>query len=195
MPESLDQQIAVASVYADALFELARKQGIEAEVADELSELEKLCQQDQAFAAFVATRALAMEHRAASLDRMFRGKLNDITLNTLQILNENERGELIPALNRAFIARRRIVANEVEVRVVSAFDLDDGQRAEVERTARELSGRNPVIAYSVDPALLGGLILQIGDVRYDYTVRQQLETARERLVQRGERGLKVTVGA
>jgi F-type H+-transporting ATPase subunit delta len=195
MPESLDQQMAVAAVYADALFDLARRQGIEADVADELAELDRLCQQNDDFRRFVSTRALAVEHRAASLDRMFRGKLSDITLNTLQVMNENDRGELIPALNRAFIARRRAAANEVEVRVVSAFDLDDGQRAEIERTAREISGKNPVIAYSVDPSLLGGLVLQIGDVRYDYSVRQQLEAARDRLVQRGERGLKVTVGA
>lgn len=193
MPESVDQQISIAAVYADALFELARRQSQEGDVGEELAALQRLLESDQKLATFMASRSLGTEQREASLERMFRGRLSDLTLNTLLVMNQNDRAGLVALLHRAYALRQRETRNEVDVTVTSAIELDGAQRGHVERTAAELAGKTPVVKYEVRPEILGGLILQIGDLRYDYSVRQQLRTAAARLVERGERGLRIGI--
>lgn len=188
MPEALDKQLDVADVYADALFGLAAAAGQIADVRNELAELVKLAHADPDFAAFLTSSALDDDHRAAGLERMFRGRLSDLTLNTLQIMNRNDRCGLYAALHQRFIARQEDAAGQIAGSVTSAVPLDEQQQQTVTEVAAKLSGRTPVLSFKVDAALLGGLIVQMGDWRYDNSVRRQLSVAWGRLRERSERG-------
>ena len=59
--------------------------------------------------------------------------------------------------------------------------------------AAELSGRLPLMEYVVDPEVIGGLVLQIGDCRFDSSVRSRLRAARTQLLERSSRGLALSV--
>lgn len=191
MALALDEQLRVANIYAEALFSLAAKAGRIEETRSELEELVKLERQDPAFAAFMSSAAIGAERRAEALERMFRGRLSDEVLNTLLVLNRHGRFGLTAALLRAYELRQKEAAGQVEVAVSSAVELDADEQSRVKRTAEEISGRQPVMTFTVDPELLGGLVMQIGDLRYDNSVRRQLGEARRRLVERGQRGLTV----
>lgn len=193
MADSFDKHLEVADVYAQALFELAREAGRVEDVRSELDELVKLMQIEPGFANFMNSSALDDDHRNAGLEKMFRGKLSDMTLNTLLIMNDQGRNALLPALHRAYVLRQQDAAGQVEASVTSAVDLDDGQKSEIAATAARLSGKSPLITYKVNPAILGGLILQMGDVRYDNSLASQLSEARKRVLERSERGLAVGV--
>ncbi|MBU0637255.1 MAG: ATP synthase F1 subunit delta [Planctomycetes bacterium] len=193
MAESFEQQLELADVYAEALFALASAAGQADEVRAELEQLDRLQQIEPGFAEFMRSGALDDAHRAAGLERMFRGRLDDVVLDTLLVMNRHGRCGLLGALARCFVLRLEQAAGQVEVRVSSAQELDQRQREDVVRTAAQLAGKQPLMEYSVDPALIGGLLLQIGDVRYDNSVRQQLQAARARLRERGQRGLAVAV--
>lgn len=190
MAETLDKQLAVADVYAAALFDLARESNRVEEVRAELEELVKLARIEPSFAAFLSSQALDDDHREAGLERMLRGKLSDVVLNTLLVMNAHGRSGLLAALLRAFALRQAQAAGQVEVRVFSAVELDDATRARIERTVAGVSGRKPISEYVVDPELLGGLVVQVGDVRYDNSVRRQLARARGRLAERSESGFE-----
>ncbi len=142
------------------------------------------------FAAFLTSSALDDDHRAAGLEKMFRGRLSDLTLNTLQIMNRNGRTGLYSALLKRFIARLEAFANQIAGTVTSAVALDDAQQRSIVEVASRLSGKQPVLQYKVDPEILGGLILQMGDWRYDNSVRRQLGVARGQLRQRSDRGFE-----
>lgn len=193
MPDSLNQQQNVAAVYAGALYDLARQSGQEQQVQLELDELARLFRMDAGFRQFLSSRSLHSEQRRNGLERMLRGRLSDFTLNTLLVMNEKDRGDLVEALCEAYATCMRDALGEIEGTVHSAVPLDQAQRQEVERTAAELSGRKPVLRFEVDAGIIGGLILQIGDIRYDYSLRHQLQVAHERLTLRAERGLRVGV--
>lgn len=189
MPETADKLNPIAGVYATALYALASEHRVVDQVRDELSELVKLQQLESGFAAFMSSSALDDDHRAAGLEKMFRGKLSDIVLNTLLVLNQHGRVGMLDALFREFVRRHEDASGEVKAVAITAAPVDGAVRQRIERVAAEVSGRRPVIEFRVDPSLLGGLVLQIGDWRYDNSVRRQLEAARRRLRERSERGL------
>ncbi len=193
MADSFDKHLELADVYAQALFELAREAGRVEDVRSELDELVKLMQIEPAFASFMNSSALDDDHRNAGLEKMFRGKLSDMTLNTLLIMNDQGRNALLPALHRAYVLRQQDAAGQVEASVTSAVELDESQKSEIAATAARLSGKSPLITYKVSPAILGGLILQMGDIRYDNSLATQLAEARKRVLERSERGLTVGV--
>lgn len=191
MAESIENQLGVADVYAASLFELAARENQVDQALEELCELSRLLKSEPDFCEFMESSALDELRRAAGLERMFRGRLNDLVLNTIQVMCLHGRHGLLPALARRFAQRKEDAAGQVAVLVRSATELDAAQRAEVERTAATLSGRKPVPTYRVDPALLGGLVIEFEDRRFDNSVRRQLQAAHQALRERSERGISV----
>jgi F-type H+-transporting ATPase subunit delta len=189
MAETFDKQIAVADVYAEALFSLARDAGRIGAVREELDELARLERISPEFSLFMGSRALDDDHREAGLERLLRGRISDVVLNTLLVMNRRGRIGLIQALRRAYVIREEAAAGQVEVYVTSAVELDDHARRTVQEVAARVSGQSPVVSYRVDPSLLGGLRVQIGEWRYDNTLRRQLDVARRRLEERAKLGL------
>ncbi|MGE0479165.1 MAG: ATP synthase F1 subunit delta [Phycisphaerae bacterium] len=193
MPETLDRQLELADVYAQALFELALAQDAVADVRAELDALAGMVAADDELAAFFRSEALDSERRAGLLEKWFRGKLSDLVLNTLLVANRNGRVGFVEPLRRAFVLRQERAAGQVEAVATTAVPLDDAGREQVRAIAGKLSGQQPLVDFRVDEQILGGLILQIGDWRYDDSVRRQLRGAAQRLRTRGELGLTVGV--
>jgi F-type H+-transporting ATPase subunit delta len=191
MPESFDQQLEVADVYAAALFALARDAGQIEAVRGELEELVRLAELQPVFAQFLSSGAVDDDDRTTSLDKMFRGKLSDIVLNTLHVMNEHGRAGMLRPLLRAFVQREEQAEGQVEVVATSAVELDDQQKNAVRQAAAELSGKKPLVEFVVDPAILGGLVLRIGDFRFDRSIRQILHGTKAHLLERSDRGLRI----
>ncbi len=195
MPESFDKQLELADVYAQALFELAREQKCVDEVRGELEQLAELGRGDADVQQFFASPAIDSDRRAALLEKWFRGKLSDLTLNTLLVANANGRAGMGEALLRSFVLRQEAAAGQVEVLAVSAVELSDPQKQQVREVAAKLSGQSPLVEFQVEPDILGGLILTIGDVRYDNSVRRHLVDAAGRFSARSNAGLELSATA
>jgi ATP synthase F1 delta subunit len=187
MAQEFEKGLDVGDVYAAALFALASEAGTVDVVRDELAELLKLTEHDPRIAAFLASVAIDLDDRAASLERMFRGRLSDIVLNTLQVMNRHGRLDLLHALSRAYVLRVEDARGQVEVVATSAVELDPVQRAAITRLAELLAGKRPLVDFVVKPEVLGGVVLQIGDYRYDHSIRRHLAVARGSLLARTTR--------
>ena len=181
------KEAQVADVYAAALFAIASDTRRTDEVRSELAELVRLIEQNPALAGFFSSNAVAEDDRELSLERMFRGRLSDAVLNTLHVMNQHGRLALIPQLEHAYVHRLEEAHGQVKVTATTAVELDQAQQAEVAGVAERLSGKKPLVQYTVAPEIIGGLILQMGDYRYDNSLRRQLHTARARLLERPAR--------
>ncbi len=186
----LDQELRIAEVYAASLFALARELDAVAEVRAELDEFVRLINHEPEFEKFLTSRALEADAREVGLEKMFRGKLSDLLLNTLLVMNKHGRCALVPALRQRYVIHQEHAANEIEVRVTSAVELSKAEKADVEVLVTDLTGKRPLVEYVVDPGILGGLILHLGDWRMDNSVRRQLRGVAERLRQRARLGLE-----
>ena len=193
MAESFEEALEIADVYAAALFDLARQAGCVPEVRGELEGLVRLEKTEPAFASFMRSYAVDDDKRQASLETMFRGKLSDIVLNTLQVMNEHGRAGLLPALLRCYVLWKEHAAGQSEGTATSAVMLDDVHKKALESWAATISGRKPLVEYVVDPEVIGGLVVQIGGYRFDHSVRRHLQGARAKLLQRSSHGLDIGV--
>jgi F-type H+-transporting ATPase subunit delta len=189
MSKAFHLQEALADPYADALFALARDENRIDEIRAELEELVRIADEIPELAEFWESPALDDDYRAAALEKAFRGRVSDMVLNTMQVLNANGRHGLLRALLRGFVIRQEEAEGQVEATATSAVELSPDQRKEVERVAAQLSGKKPLVEFKVDPSILGGLILQIADWRYDNSIAQHLRTARHQILERSKRGL------
>lgn len=189
MAEALEKQLEIADVYAAALFALASEAGVVEAVRSELEELVQSSEREPGLAAFLSSSAVDTADRRKSLERMFRGPLSDVVLDTLQVMNGHGRVHLLRPLLRCYIVRQEHAAGQVEVLATSAVELSPDRKTAVEKLAAELSGKKPLLQYLVDPDVIGGLVLQIGDYRLDYSVRRHLLAARAQMLERSARGL------
>jgi len=174
-------------VYAAALLALASEAGTTEIVREELEGLARLSEQEPQFTAFLSSAALDADDRELSLERMFRGRLSDLLLNTLQVMNRHGRLALLPQLLRAYTLRLEDARGQVEVTARTAVELDPEQKEQVVELAQRLSGRKPLVEFVVDPELIGGLVLEMADHRYDNSIRRHLAMARRRLLERPAR--------
>lgn len=174
----------VAAVYAEAMLGLAERRGKADELRAELDALATYARTEPAFAAFLANPLIDEDRRAASLERMLRGKASDLLVDALQVINRKGRIGLLPVIAAAYNARHDELRGVIEVRVASAVPLDAGQRERLRAKVRAKTGREARLTESVEPELLGGLVVRLGDRKADATIATSLRTLMTALLAR-----------
>jgi F-type H+-transporting ATPase subunit delta len=172
---------SIARVYAEALLDLSTEQGSVDDIESELVDLVKLWREDASFAALMQSVAIDSDARAASLQKIFGGRVSPIVLNLMMVLNRKGRTMLLPHVCDAFgklLDRQR---GRERVFVTTAVELNDDLRDRVRAAANALSGRESVLVERVEPALLGGMQLQIGDQVLDTSLKSRLRRMRQSL--------------
>jgi F-type H+-transporting ATPase subunit delta len=105
-------------------------------------------------------------------------------MNFLLVLNGHERLDLLRAIVEAYRELRDERAGRVAVVVRSAVPLPGDQRDHLIQELRETFQREPVVEIQLDPDLLGGVVVQVGDWVYDQSVKSKLEDIRNQLIAR-----------
>ncbi len=186
MPTGDDIRIAVARIYAKAMLDSAEAAGEADAHMAELTALLAALDRTRDLADLFLSRSIDDEARRAILEKL-RGKMSDRMLNTLQVLNGKGRLNLFRHICEEYrleLQRRR---EEIDVHVTTAVPLPDRLRSRLEQMAADLSGRRPRLVEAVDASLIGGMMVQIEDDKYDVTVRRQLRQLRAELLERAAR--------
>lgn len=134
------------------------------------------------FAEILRSPSLPAHEKDRILTATFEGRALPVVTRFLRVLNQHGRLELLPAVARQareLLDRRR---NRRKVMVRSAVPLDDAQRGALHDRLARLAGAEPVAVYEVDPSLIGGLVVQVGDDVYDASVRTRLDQLRRQVV-------------
>jgi F-type H+-transporting ATPase subunit delta len=175
----------VARVYAEALLNAAEKRGQADAVLEALDSLVKdLFWADPNLEAFFSSGAIGRDRKAGVIRSVFGPRAGELFTNFLLVLNEHDRLDLLRPILEAARELRDQRAHRVRVYVKSAAPLDDGQRDRLREQLRTNLHREPLLETQVDPDLLGGVVVRVGDWVYDGSVRTQLETIRNQLIER-----------
>lgn len=179
-----NRELAVARVYARSLLALAEEDGISDEVQAELTGLAAAVAAHPEISAFLASPLVGEAHRAEAVEAMFRGRLSDLLVDTLQVMGAKGRLALLRALTLAFEEELERLRGRVDVVVTTAVPLSDELRERVRSVVAERSGRKPRLVESVDPEILGGMVLRIEDRKLDASVASELRRMDQRLKDR-----------
>jgi F-type H+-transporting ATPase subunit delta len=168
-------QASLAGRYALALFGLARDEKQLKAVGASLASVRQALTESEDFRALTASplvgRDEAVRAVAAAADSM---KLDPLTKNFLGVLARNRRLSQLGNVIRAFNMLAARDRGEITAEVTSARPLDDDQVEAVKQTLRTRMGRDIAVEMSVDPAILGGLVVQIGSQKIDGSIRTKL---------------------
>jgi F-type H+-transporting ATPase subunit delta len=179
-----DDQPEVTRSYADALLGAAGSAGQTEAVLDELDELvTDVLQAHPRFAAILGSEALPAPEKDRILTTTFENHASPLLLRFLRVLNRHGRLGLVAPVARTARELWDRQQNRRRVSVRSAIALDDAQRQALVDRLRAMLAATPVVSYQVDPALIGGLVVQIGDDVYDASVRSRLGQLRNRLME------------
>lgn len=179
-----DQSMAVGGIFAKALFEAADRAGQLDEVFEQFHDFVAYMDGEGDFAAFMTALTVDDEVRRATLDKLFRGRMNDLLLNALQVLNDRGRSDVVRAAYRQIellVEKRR---NQKEIEVYVSSPLPDDQREQLKGMLTERLGKEAILNVHVDAELIGGMIVQIDDRRLDMSVKHQSVLLRRRLLDR-----------
>jgi F-type H+-transporting ATPase subunit delta len=179
-----DTERRVARVYAEALYDAAAAKHQEGEILEELNALEvALFRGDPRMQAFVTSTALGRERRKAFL-KAFEGRAHELLVNFLYVLNEHDRLDQLRGVIIAYQDLYDHRTGRMRVVVRSAVPLDEAQAERLRQELREAFRREPVLHTTVDPDLLGGLVVQVEDWLYDASVRARLQQLRNQITER-----------
>jgi F-type H+-transporting ATPase subunit delta len=168
-------QASLAGRYATALFQLARDErkldavgaGLDG-LRDALRDSEDL---RRLIASPLVSREEALKAVRATAESM---KLDPITSNFLGVLAQNRRLGQLPAVIRAFNLLAAAHRGETNAEVTSARPLNDDQIAAIKTNLKGRIGRDVNVELSVDPAILGGLVVKVGSQMIDGSIRTKL---------------------
>lgn len=165
----------IAGRYAKALFDLARESDVLETVAEELLGLEALLRESEDFTRLVRSPVFSAADQGAAIGALAQqGNISILTGNFLKLLAKNRRLFALTDIARSF---RRLLAdhrNEITAEVTSAIALTDDQTEELCATLKAKTGRNIDLDASVDPSLIGGLVVKIGSRMVDSSIRTKL---------------------
>jgi F-type H+-transporting ATPase subunit delta len=173
----------VARVYADALLNAAGPNA--GDVMDELDALlSQVLQADPRLFVFLASAAISRGLKAKALRDALTGRASLVLLNFLLVLNDHDRLDLLRGIAQAGREQFDQRSGRMRVSVRSAVALPDDQRARLQQELRGMFKREPVLDAQVDPELLGGLVVRVGDWVLDDSVRTRLQTLCKQLIER-----------
>ena len=163
--------------YASALFDLASEQGVVSAVESDLDQLGQAILGSADLAELIRNPQVSREALSKVMDGIAGVLgLSELTKNFLGVLSANRRLGALPQIIRAFAAIAAAQRGEVTAEVTSAHALTDDQLKALEAKLKEREGRTVKIKTSVDPDLLGGLVVTIGSKRIDSSIRTRLNS-------------------
>lgn len=163
--------------YASALFDLASESGTVSAVESDLEKIGEAIKESDDFASLIRNPQISREAAGKAMDAVAEVLgLAPLTRNFMGVLAGNRRLNALPQIIRAFSAIAAAQRGEATAEVTSAHVLNDNQIEQLRRKLEVREGRNVKIKTSVDPELLGGLVVTIGSKRIDSSIRTRLNS-------------------
>jgi F-type H+-transporting ATPase subunit delta len=172
----------IAQVYARALFEVARQHGKLDEIREQLAQFADALNEHRELAVFFFSPYFSQKEKQEALGRVLEGA-DPIFMNFLNLLIEKHRMPVIFRIRDAYERMWEEENRTLPVEITSAIELDQGTVEKIAKQIGERTGRKVKLATRVDPEILGGLVVRVGNAILDASIRNRLEQLRRQVAQ------------
>lgn len=165
----------VGSIYGGALYDLAREEGLDRRILEQLRILEDCFSREPGFLRLLSSPVLTKAERCQILDRCFSGRVEPYVLHFLKLLAEKGYFNQFSGCAEAYRRRYRRDRGILSVTAVTAAAMDADQRVRLVKKLRRITRKRIELACRIDPTVLGGVCLDFDGKRLDGTVAHRLE--------------------
>ncbi|GBF35638.1 ATP synthase delta chain [Desulfocucumis palustris] len=172
---------AVGGRYAEALYELAKRDDKVDVVEQELKAIDQMIKDDKDLQKILYHPRITAEEKKDLLKELFAGKISEVTFEFLKLLVERQREQFLSDIVDYFVDKANADRNITAAGIASAVELNNKEKADLEAMLGKITGKKVVTDFSVDPSLIGGVVVRIGDRVIDGSIRTRLAAMREHL--------------
>lgn len=171
----------LARGYAQALFQIALAEGALEQVEDELFRFARVVENETRLREALTDISLPSDHRAKMVEELLGGKASPHTVNIVSFLVQQGRARDLAKIIDSLVQLAAEERNKAVAEVRSAVPLDADQREKLKQAIAKATGMQVEVKVLVDPNVIGGLLVRVGDQVFDGTVRRRLQMAREHI--------------
>jgi ATP synthase F1 delta subunit len=173
---------AIARVYADALFRAAKDASKLDSVREQLEQFAEALRDNRELQLFFFSPYFSSAEKIDGLHKVLDGA-DDELVNFLELLNEKHRMPVLFRIQRQFDELWKKENKRIDVNVTSAIELDPGVVEKLGEQIENQTGQKVELSSDVDENILGGLVLQVGNMVLDASIRNRLEKLRKNVAQ------------
>lgn len=175
----------VGRVYAEALLELATEQGVVDELADQVQSLLPTIVSGGELHRLLANPAIGDDERGQIVKRVFEGKVHDLLYKMLRVLGDKGRLGSLPEFAGGFLLAVAEARGQVDVQATVATELSATELDQVAQQIGKALGKTVSLKQKVDPSLIGGMKIKVGDQLIDASVASQLQSMKNKMIAAG----------
>jgi F-type H+-transporting ATPase subunit delta len=170
----------LAEVYSRALFEVAQEKDVLDDIHDQLGQFADELDTNRDMQVFFFSPYFSSQEKKDGISKMVEGAEENF-VRFLELLAERHRMPALFRIRRSFDALYAEERKLLPVTVTSAVELDEGLVKEIGRKIEEQTGRKVELTAKVDPYVIGGLVMRVGNYVMDGSIRARLERLRKQV--------------
>ncbi len=175
----------LAGVYASAGLDAAGGIGEQEQVVNELEAIVgEVLTLDARMREIFASVLIAAEEKVSMLDRLFGGKVSTTTLNLLKVMARHKRLNLLRDVAKVSRKLWQDRSGRIPVELETANPLDATLEKEILLAFGDVLGADPIVTQRVNPDLIAGFVIRVGDRVYDGSIQTRLEQMRLNMIER-----------
>ncbi len=176
--------IRIAKRYAKALIEIAEEMDKLDKITKDVQFIDSLIKDSRELQLFLKSPIIKEEKKKEVLKEIFSdSRVDPITLKFILLLVEKKREDLLHDIVKTYRQLYDEKMGIVTAEITTAVEISGSEKKKIEKKILELTGANEVNPiYKIDPSIIGGVIIRIGDTVYDASIRRKIQLLREQLV-------------
>ena len=160
--------------YAKATLNLAKEKGLAKEINNDMLLIDKTIEENHDLLNMLKSPIIKSAVKKSILTKLFEGKVNVISLGLIRLLIENKRLPLLPLVAVEYTVIYDFLKGVEMAHVTSAVPLNKDLENRILKKVREMSGKDISLKNIIDPSIIGGFILRVGDKQYDSSISSRL---------------------
>ena len=184
-----DQQ-QLGEVYAKALLAVGEKSGSAEALIAELKEVSDAVKSLPKLSDALAAPQVSVDEKTALVEKAFSGKTTPAMMNFLKVIVRKDRFDCLPAVAVAAKQMHDQASGKIQATLVTAEEVDDSTQADIAQKLSEKLGKQVELERTVDPSIIGGVVVRVGDTVYDSSIAGQLEQVRTKAMKKASDAIR-----
>lgn len=163
--------------YVKSLFGLAVERGVIEDVHNDMNLIAKACQSNHDFVSMLLSPIIHQDKKKEILQAIFKKHINPLSMSMLEMITRKKRDPILPEIAVYFHTAYNNYKNIGHAVIHTATPLDEVQLSQINTLVKGLSKKSSIdLDKKIDPSLIGGFVLDMGDRRIDASVKNKLQT-------------------